>query len=381
MGSQNELKITDNFEEMALLGHDFLNMHPELYSEDYFQNLISKFSPFAKDREKLSSVLYASIYSREVYGTSILEFSIYHFAHKTHSERIKYITWDSRFPYMAFLNRSSENHLLDNKFEAYTLLKPFYKREAMLLSGEEDYDAFCSFVKKHPVIFVKPNNLELAEGVHRMDLSQENDLRKAFDALLTEAKNITTLYVNRKIDHRLILEDYIVPSRFIKELNPREISLLRVTTILVKDEVHFFYPCLRLLYGNGIDKCGEDYSCVALIDASSGKVVTNGKNASGDFDTNPISGAEICGMVIPEWNGLLEMLTIAAKMLPKTRYIGWDVTHTDKGWCIIEGNTNGEFFYQMCLDHGVKEEFENLIGFKVPYDFWKNPMFQKKSNA
>lgn len=371
------MKIAENFEEMVELGQQFLTENPTVYPDDFVQRKTERFAPFFENDDELLKTLYAAVYCQQEYGTSLIEFGTYHFAEKSHCERKEYITWDSRFLYMAFLNKSSDNHILDNKYEAYNLLKPFYKREAMLLSDENDYDDFCAFVKRSPNVFVKPNNLELAEGAHRLNYADGN-LRNTFDALLKEAANISSTDVKREIDHKLILEEFIVPSQFIRQLNPNDISLLRVTTVYVKGKVHFFYPVLRLLVGNGKEEIGEDYSYVALVDSESGEVISNGKNSLGDTDFNPVTGLEIRGIKLPEWEELKEMLEKAAKMLPTTRYIGWDVTHTDKGWCIIEGNTNGEFFYQMCAERGLKEEFENLIGFKVPYDFWKNPMFRKR---
>lgn len=373
------LEIVETFEEMTESGHRFLLTYPTAYPDNYIQKNMEKFGAFFEDKELLLSMLYASVYCEQMYGTSIIEFGTYHFEKKPHSERIKYITWENRFLYTAFLNKASDTHILDNKYEAYTLLKPFFKREAMLLENEKDYDLFCSFVKKNPAIFVKPNNMELAIGAHRLVYSGST-LRDTFDALCKEATEISGDVIKRKSDHRLILEEQIVPSAFMRELNPNELSLLRVTTIYVKGQVHFFYPCLRLLFGDGAERCGEDYSFVALIDADSGKVITNGKSAAGDSDVNPVTGQKICGMVMPDWENLKDMLTCAAKRLPTIRHIGWDVTHTDKGWCIIEGNPNGEFFYQMCVEHGVKEELEDLIGFHLPYDFFRNPMFRKNQN-
>ncbi len=373
----SSLETAETFEEMTEAGRRFLQKHPAAYPDNYIRSNLEKFSAFIEDKSYLLSLIYASVYCTQMYGTSLLEFSIYHFAEKSHSERIRYITWESRFLYTAFLNKPSDNHILDNKYEAYTLLKPFYKREAMLLSDENDFERFCSFVNKNSAVFVKPNNMELAIGAHRL-VYRGNTLRDTFDALCREAAEISGDEIKRESDHRLILEEQIVPSAFMRRLNPNELSLLRVTTINIKGQVHFFYPCLRLLYGNGKDKTGEDYSCVALIDSDSGEVISNGKNAAGDLDANPVTGQKICGMMIPDWNDLKEMLTRASRMLPTTRYIGWDVTHTDKGWCIIEGNPNGEFFYQMCAGHGVKEEFEDLIGFHLPYDSFRNPIFTKK---
>ncbi len=371
------LEIVETYKEMAESGRRFMLANPTAYSDDYIRKNMEKYSAFFEDKAMLLSMLYASVYCQQMYGTSLLEFGTYHFAKKSHSERIGYITWESRFLYTAFLNKVADNHILDNKYEAYTRLKPFYKREAMLLADEKDYDLFCSFVKKNPAVFVKPNNMELAQGAHRLVYSG-NTLRDTFDALCKEAADISGNAINRKSDHRLILEEQIIPSAFMRQLNPDELSLLRVTTIYINGKVLFFYPCLRLLFGDGKEKSGEDYSYVALIDANSGEVVTNGKSAAGDSDVNPVTGQKICGMVMPDWEDLKDMLTRAAKQLPTTRHIGWDVTHTDKGWCIIEGNPNGEFFYQMCVGHGVKDELENLIGFRLPFDFFRNPMFRKK---
>ena len=85
------------------------------------------------------------------------------------------------------------------------------------------------------------------------------------------------------------------------------------------------------------------------------------------------------GTQLPEWDKLLEMLTEAALELPSLRYIGWDVAYSTNGWCIIEGNTNGEFFTQMVYGHGFKSEFEKLIDWKISDQLWKHPLLRKES--
>jgi len=303
------------------------------------------------------------------------------------------VTWHSRFAYLAHLNNARDTHLLDNKFEAYERLRPFYKREAMLLSDESDYQRFCDFVGRHKNIFVKPVNLELAEGTHRLGvvgekaeegvkvkgegeqrtdsvlhsslITHHSSLKETFLALLKEAREIKSEKVLRPILHQLILEEEIVPSEALAQFNRAEMSLLRVTTVVVSGEVHFFYPVFRVMCGDGKSQCGETYSMDALIDADSGEVVTGGMDAiSPEQERHPVSGVRIKGFRMPDWDALKEMLAQAAREFPTIRYIGWDVVHTDRGWCIIEGNPGGEFFFQLCAGHGVKDEFEKLIGFK-----------------
>jgi len=362
--------ITEDIEEILSLGRQIMADNPRRYPESLYKDFIQEFSEFIPDLKRLTDCFYSAIYCQQMYGSSFIEYGMYHFEKRTHAEKTEYVTWYNRYIYMAFLNRQKDLHLLDNKYEAYSMLKPYYKREAIAIGGWEDYEEFCRFAARHSSIFVKPINLELAEGVHRLAIESDTDLRATFSSLLDEAHNLTSQDITRPIDHRLILEEEIIQSAIMAKFNPHEMSLLRVTTILVKDKVHFFYPCIRIMTGDGISQHGEMYSVDALIDADSGIILTDGIEVRFTIECHPITGTRIKGFAMPEWDSLKTMLSEAARRLPTLRYIGWDVAHTDNGWCIIEGNTNGELcMSQMCADHGLKQELEDLIGFHVPYGF------------
>jgi len=358
-------KVVESEAEMVRCGREIAAANPERYSSAWIRAMCDQYGAIFSDEERFLSILYAAIYCQSVYGTSMREYVVFDFAHRTHEERLQYVTWHSRFAYLAHLNNARDTHLLDNKFEAYERLKPFYKREAMLLTDESDYPRFCDFVARHKRIFVKPVNLELAEGTHRLVIDGRTDLHEVFLSLVKEAREVKSEKVLRPILHQLILEEEITPSEALAQFNRAEMSLLRVTTVVVNGEVHFFYPVFRVMCGDGKAQCGETYSVDALIDAGSGEVVTGGMDAiSPECECHPVSGVRIKGFQMPEWESLKEMLTQAAREFPTLRYIGWDVVHTDRGWCIIEGNPGGEFFFQLCAGHGVKDEFEKLIGFK-----------------
>jgi len=362
-------QITDDKAEMERIGRQIVADNPKRYPDEMFDKFSEQFCEFLP-AHTIESTYYRAIYCQQMYGTSIIEYGMYGFEHRPCAEKEEYVTWFSRYIYMAFLNKERDLHLLDNKYEAYSLLKPYFKREVMLLSDENDFERFCHFVARHPSIFVKPVNLELAEGVYPLTFDSTTDLRKTFDSLLKQANELTSDDITRQIDHRLILEEEIVQSKIMAQFNPNEMSLLRVTTIFVKDKVHFFYPCLRMMCGDGKDQSGEMYSIEALIDAQTGIVSTDGIESRMTLEYHPVTGTKIKGFVIPQWNELLRMLEEASRKLPTLRYIGWDVAHTDNGWCIVEGNTNGELcMSQMCAGHGVKKELEDLIGFHVPFGF------------
>lgn len=373
-------RITEDRKEIMEIGRQIASENPERYPEKMWQDFLQKFWEFLPDEEQLQEKYYSAVYHQQLYGTSIMDYFTFRFEERTHNEKMEYVTWYSRFLYMAFLNKDRDLHLLDNKYEAYQLLKPFYKREAMAVGSLEDFDTFSIFVRKHRKVFVKPINLELAEGVHRLVVNPEDDLRTVFRSLLDEAEGLGCEDVTRDVDHRLILEEELVQSEEMAKFNPLEMSVVRVTTVLVKGKVHFFYPCFRMMCGDGEDQRGEMYSYEALIDSETGALVTDGLESRGSVECHPVTGMKIKGFRMPEWEDLKRMLEEAALKLPTLRYIGWDVAHTDRGWCIIEGNTNGEFFFQMCVGHGVKKEFEDMIGFHTPFGFMLEDVEQLVDN-
>jgi len=373
-------RITEDSKEIVALGRQIAAENPLRYPSRMREGFLHKFWEFLPDEEELTRLWYSTVYHQQLYGSNVMDYFTFRFGQRSHAEKVEYVTWYGRFVYMAFLNRDRDVHLLDNKFEAYRLLKPFYKREAILVGGWADFEAFCDFVGRHGRVFVKPVNLELAEGVHRLVVESGDDLRTVFESLLEEAAGLGCEDVTRPVEHKLILEEELVQSEDMAQFNPQEMSVLRVTTVLVKGKVHFFYPIFRMMCGDGEERKGEFYSYDALIDAESGEVVTPGIDSRGEVEIHPVTGMKIKGYRMPQWEELKAMLEEAARMLPGLRYIGWDVAHTDRGWCIIEGNTNGEFFFQMCVGHGVKREFEDLIAFHVPFGFMLEEVEQLVDN-
>lgn len=359
------IEITDNTAQMIAYGKQLADAYQELYPPQMFDDIRKKNEAYFRTTQEIYDKIYCAIYCNYLYGTTIEEYGLFGFDGKPHCEKLQYLTRTNRIPYMRYLNRTSDLFLLDDKYNAYRLLKPFYRREAMLLSGEQDYSAFCEFTRKHQSIFVKPVNLAFAEGVRRVSICEQTDIRALFEELLIEAEHLASDEVSRPIIHKLILEEEIVPSAEIAQFNPNEMSVVRATTVLANGTVHFFYPCFRMMLGDGKERRGEAYSMNALIDAETGVITTDGVHSFFRAEYHPVSGVKIKGFVMPEWDKLKQMLNAAAHLFPTIRYIGWDVVHTDKGWCIIEGNPGGECFYQMCAGRGLKEEFSRLIGFEA----------------
>ncbi len=380
-----ELKITDVPSEMIEIGKQIVSDKCDLYTDEELKRIRHEFSVFGGEYADSDDFIYQYVYDYWMYGVDSNEEYTYRFKNKTHEEKSEYITWYNRFQYFAFLNNQHDVHLLDNKYEAYLKLKKYYKREAIIISSNEDFECFCSFMKKHGKVIVKPVNLYLTIGLRWLYDDEITNYRTVFNELLESAKGFAKLDSRCISQPQVIVEELIEDSPDMPVFNPQMLSLVRCTTILTKSGVEFFYPAFRVTDKVKKNEQGIDYEktgvFIAGIDKKSGIITSGGYNYFGNVvKKHPYSGQTFEGTQLPQWDKLLEMLTEAALELPTLRYIGWDVAYTKDGWCILEGNTSGEFFSQMVNGHGQRAEFEKLIGWKMPDKLWWQPWFDKNKN-
>ena len=378
-----ELKITDVPYEMIEIGKQIVSEKPDLYTEEALEKLRHEFAVFGGDYPYGDDFVYQYVYDHWMYGVDSNEECNYQFKNKNHAEKSEYITWDNRFQYYAVLNNKKDIHWLDNKYEAYLKLKKYYKREAILISDKDDLPLLRNFITKHGKVIVKPINLYLTIGLRWLNANDIVDYAALLDVLLESAKEFAKIDSGSLSKPSVIVEELIEDSPAMPPFNPEMLSMIRCTTVLTQNGVKFFYPALRTCSEVVRNEQGIDYEKTDVffcaIDQKSGKVISDAYNYYGNIiEKHPCSGQIFKGTQLPEWDQLLWMLTEAAHELPSLRYIGWDVAYSKHGWCIIEGNTNGEFFSQMVFDCGFKKEFEDLIGWKISEQLWKHPLLRKE---
>lgn len=88
-----------------------------------------------------------------------------------------YLTQRNKFVYFWHLSKKEDAYLLENKWETYKLLKPYFKREMIELRGEsdEEFEYFLSFISRHPIFMLKPLDMGDAHGVERIDSNDFSD--------------------------------------------------------------------------------------------------------------------------------------------------------------------------------------------------------------
>lgn len=308
-----------------------------------------------------------SVYDYWAYGIKIEEEFYYDLLHKRHEERKEYITYMEHIIYAFKLNNREHRDLLYHKYKTYQFFKEFYKRDVILINGEEsEFEDFKQFALKHPTFIVKPIDAHMGEGVHK-EMVIDNDVRGAFERI---CKSCQKNKEYAKVPGSVIEEIFDQDERM-NAFHVGGVSDVRCTTIRVGNKVHVFYPWLSTGRDGRFLTPYSEGRIIAGVNSKTGIVETDGRTEGGEVYTHhPNSGRQYKGFKIPEFDTLMETVTQAALKLEDITYIGFDMVLTKKGWAIQEANFAGEPVWQMLYGYGTKKEFEDIIGWRLTKEFW-----------
>ena len=367
------IKITDNISQMEKIGREIINQKADIYTPlmlSTIQNTINRFMPNNTEKEK-EKALYRSVYDYWVYGNGCDEEFFYGFREKTHEQKKEYITFRLKPIYCNRLNNKECADLFVDKYKTYQRFKEYYLRDVIQINGDEDFEIFEIFVKKHPSFVVKPKDMALGIGVYVVNEGDYTDLKELFDSIRQSGKKTKEEVVWAKNDS-IVLEEIIAQDEALAALHPDSANGVRITTIRKGNNVIIYHPWLKIGTDHHFVTCSSLGTLLAGINPDTGIVETNGIKETGEeFIHHPDTEVKIPGFIIPKWDELVSMAKKLALSLDKNiNIVGWDFVLTPKGWCIMEGNYDGNFMWQYIYNKGMKREFEELIGWEYKKDFW-----------
>lgn len=376
-----DMDFTDDPVQMEKIGKSIVAQEPQIYTDKMKNAILKQIESSVNgitDAEK-ESLFYRSIYDYWAYGFTIDQEFLYDLPNKTHEEKNEYLSEQGRFVYLFHMNdKQVATNLLSNKFNTYKMLPEFYRRDAVSVESEKDFNSFSDFVAKHSEFVVKPIGLCYGLGVHKESLSDYKNPRELFDKLLDEMQTIAkNKFRDYKANMSLILEELIDQDSALKKLHPSSVNCARIIVIKANNLPNIFYSWLRIgAAGQFTDNTGDGgkgYS--ALINNETGIVETKLFNRfnclNNPLEYHPDTKIKILGMQIPRWDEAIELAKVAAMKFDNINYIAWDFALTPAGWVIVEGNAFGNIrVIQIILKKGIKRELENLIGWKPKEKFW-----------
>lgn len=370
------LKIAQDFNEVVALGREIAAKRQRIYSQNTLNNMMDRINFHMPDapEERKQEILYAAVYDWNAYGATINEEFAYRFFEKSHTEKVEYLVAGLRSKYVDYLNggRNFDTiYQLEDKFRLYQRLAPYYKREVIQITGEDDYPMFEEFIHRHPSFVAKPSNNSCGIGVHRVDLSDYQSVEDVFHSLLREGENLSKKHPTRGVE--MVLEELIDQDETMAELHPQSVNALRITTVRAADgNIVMYRPRIKIGMNGGFLASAAENGVIAEIDPESGNLRTDGFNENGGFFVvHPNSGIKIKGFQIPKWDELLDLVDHLNKEMHEYGYIGWDLVLSKSGWCVMEGNYNGEIASQVILGKGLRRELEELIGWKPEKEYWE----------
>ncbi len=370
------LKIANSFEEAVVLGQQIVEEKTWIYTQNTLNNMMERIDfhiPNA-DQKRKEDILYSAVYDWNAYGATINEVFAYSFFEKNHEEKAEYLVAGLRAKYVDHLNggRKDETiYQLEDKYRLYKRLTPYYKREMIKVNGADDYELFKGFVGRHPTYVVKPVNTSCGIGVHKVEVSDYNNCEDAFQTLLHEGEALNKKHPTRGME--MVLEELIDQEETMASLHPQSVNALRITTVQRADGTQIMYrPRIKIGMNGGFLASAAENGVIAEIDPKTGVICTDGCNENGEsYIVHPNSGIKIKGFQIPKWDELLNLVENLIQEMHEYGYIGWDLVLSKSGWCVMEGNYNGEIASQVILGKGLRKEFEELIGWKPDKEYWE----------
>lgn len=302
-----------------------------------------------EDFDKLRPLLLESMVK---YHWDTDEFFIYHYADLTPEQRQSFVPEYEKNIFCDKVNDYKSSKIFESKWKSYETFKEFYGRDCCLLSrslldGRDE--KLMSFLSKHRSFILKPDKGSLGIGVSIIWSADVDDAINRIKSIVQGKKGT------------FVMEELIQQSPKMGVFHPSSINSIRLRVFRFDDRVEVLPSNFRIGRGDSIvDNTGRGGISAALDE--NGVVLTACDSSGNCYETHPDTGEKIIGFKIPRWDEAVAMANKLCQVVPKVRYVGWDLALTEKGWVIIEGNDKGMFEgIQMPLQKGFRPQLDKIL--------------------
>ena len=221
---------------------------------------------------------------------------------------------------LAYLNNPKYEIILGDKLLFNKYFEDYLKREYINLNVSSKED-FSKFLKGKDYVFAKR---PLGEGGH--------DVKK-----ITKKDYNDKLYNELKKDGYTLVEEAIIQSKDLNEINPNVVNSFRVITLYKDGNVYLVNNALRVNQkADAVIGSTDDLYFSLGVD---GKINSNVIDDYGKvYIEHPLTHKKFSDVKIKGVKEAFDMCKEAALRLPEVRYIGWDIAFTDNGPVMVEGN-------------------------------------------
>ena len=304
-----------------------------------YKNMIYVAGKVSKKTGKIRLfVLLDMIHCALVYGSGYMDYFEFEFYLLNKSERATYITSNVNNNIIKKYNDPKYNYIFDDKAVFNDIFKSFLKRDYINLEHLM-YDDFVKFVKNKKKIVVKPLNECGGKGVRVISIDKKSDLEKIFNLLIR--------------NKQFLVEDYINQCKQMSFLYNKSVNTLRILTFYKNKKVYILKSILKIGNGGAVDNFSSG-GMYTFVDEN-GKVYVPAIDEEGNiFEVHPVSKKKIVGFEIPKYKEVIDFVKELGLVVPKVRYVGWDIAITDNGPVVVEGNNFSGIFQVKPSISGIK---------------------------
>lgn len=296
-------------------------------------------------------ILFDIIITSFKFGSGYMDYFQFYFEKLNMYQRSTYINRTVNNRYFQLLNNKEYFHIFQNKHEFLNMFKDYIKRDFILLS-ECSYEDYLEFIKKHPIFMAKPDDGLCGKGIESID---------------TNGKDPKVLYDSFINNKQLLLEEKINQCPEISSIYPLAINTIRVVTMNVNGKVSVPFVAIRIGDGGRVVDNFNNGGMFTVVDEDGviRKPAINKENEV--FYNHPYTGTPIVGFKIPRYDEIIAQCKVMATRVPEVGYVGWDMTVSDKGIDVVEGNQLPGYDIYQSFPHlnedmcGLKPRFDKIV--------------------
>lgn len=292
-----------------------------------------------------------------IFGFEPSNYAEYHFQGKSIKQRLTFLSFTEMILFSRSINLQAKIEILDKKQNTYAYFKEYFHRDQIAIKTEADKSKYEEFIQKHPTFFAKPSGRASGHGA-RIVNTQEQNKDQVFTELISQGE--------------YILEERIIQCQEMAQFNPTSINTIRTALINTEDGIQMLFAELRTGRKGSIVDNGGSGGVLVPIDINTGKLCKYGFDNTGKtYTAHPDSNITFVNFQIPRWNEILQLSKELMEKIPNLKYVGWDISITDQGLTIVEGNSRAMFGgLQGLHQEGFKQELRHILREnKIPESF------------
>lgn len=240
----------------------------------------------------------------------------------TKKEKDTFVTTKSFYKILRYLNSDKYKVLLNDKLVFNKYFNEYLKREYINLR-ESSVNEFEKFLDGKKVVFAKTPIGEGGHGVSKIVTKDYKDIKKLYKTLVSKKQ--------------YLVEEAIVQSKDLNEINPNVVNSFRIVTLYKDGKAYVINNALRINQDE-TDVIGCTNDLYFSLDES-GKIDSNViDDYANVYEYHPLTKKKFSEVKIKGVKEAFEMCKEAAEKIPQVRYIGWDVAFTENGPVLVEGN-------------------------------------------